>query len=37
MASIPHSQHPANASHQDRRVGERRRGFYAAMLRGEGT
>ena len=27
MASIP----------QDRRVGERRRGFYAAMLRGEGT
>jgi hypothetical protein len=37
MASIPHSQHPANASHQDRRVGERRRGFYSAMLRGEGT
>lgn len=37
MASIPHAQHSANATHQDRRVGERRRGFYAAMLRGEGT
>src|SRR5688500_13068794 len=34
MASVPHTQHPA---HHDRRNGERRRGFYAAMLRGEGT
>src|SRR5688500_5524703 len=33
MASVPHTQHPA---HHDRRNGERRRGFYAAMLRGEG-
>jgi hypothetical protein len=37
MASIPHGHHPANAARHDRRVGERRRGFYAAMLRGEGT
>ena len=37
MASIPHPQHPASAPHHDRRVGERRRGFYATMLRGEGT
>jgi hypothetical protein len=35
MASVPH--HPANAAQHDRRTGERRRGFYAAMLRGEGT
>src|SRR5512145_2814086 len=35
MASIPHPHHPATAP--DRRVGERRRGFYAAILRGEGT
>jgi hypothetical protein len=37
MASIPHPQHTATASGHDRRVGERRRGFYAAMLRGEGN
>ena len=37
MASIPHPHHPATASGHERRVGERRRGFYAAMLRGEGT
>jgi hypothetical protein len=37
MASIPHPQHPANASNHDRRVGERRRGVYAALLQGEGT
>ena len=37
MASISHPQHPSNAPHHDRRVGERRRGFYASMLRGEGT
>jgi hypothetical protein len=36
MASIPHEQHPANAPRHDRRVGERRSGFYAAMLRSEG-
>ena len=35
MASVPH--HPANTAQHDRRTGERRRGFYAAMLRGEGT
>src|SRR3712207_4867696 len=33
MASIPHSQHSANAPTHDRRMGERRRGFYAAMTR----
>jgi hypothetical protein len=37
MASIPHPQHTASTPHHDRRVGERRRGFYATMLRGEGT
>jgi hypothetical protein len=37
MASIPHPHHPATAAGHERRVGERRRGFYAAMLRGEGT
>jgi hypothetical protein len=38
MASIPHrSQHSANAPHHDRRIGERRSGFYATMLRGEGA
>jgi hypothetical protein len=35
MASVPH--HPANTAQHDRRTGERRRGFYAAMLRAEGT
>ena len=34
MASVPHTQYP---THQDRRNAERRHGFYAAMLRGEGT
>ena len=34
MASVPHTPH---AAPHDRRTGERRRGFYAAMLRGEGT
>ena len=38
MASITHSpQHSANGSHQDRRVGERRRGFYATMMGREGA
>ena len=37
MASIPHPQHTASTPHHDRRVGERRRGFYATLLRGEGT
>jgi hypothetical protein len=37
MASIAHSQHAAAGPQHDRRVGERRRGFYTAMLRGEGT
>lgn len=37
MASIPHPHPPATAPAHDRRVTERRRGFYAAMLRGEGT
>lgn len=36
MASIPHPHHPATAPGDDRRVGERRRGFYAAMLHTEG-
>jgi hypothetical protein len=36
MASISHPHHAATSPGQDRRVGERRRGFYAAMLRGEG-
>jgi hypothetical protein len=36
-SSIPHPQHAAAAPHHDRRVGERRRGIYAAMLRAEGT
>jgi hypothetical protein len=37
MASISHPHHSASTARHDRRVGERRRGFYAAMLRGEGT
>jgi hypothetical protein len=38
MASIPQSpQHSANAPHHERRHGERRSGFYATMLRGEGA
>jgi hypothetical protein len=36
MAFIPQSRHSAPVPHHDRRVGERRRGFYGAMLRGEG-
>ena len=37
MASIPHPQHSAASPRPERRAGERRSGFYAAMLRGEGT
>jgi hypothetical protein len=36
MASIPHSQHSANAPTHERRVGDRRRAFYAA-IRSEGA
>jgi hypothetical protein len=37
MASIPHPHQSRTAPEHDRRLGERRRGFYAAMLRGEGA
>ncbi|HEY9531712.1 MAG TPA: hypothetical protein VIQ55_09985 [Burkholderiales bacterium] len=37
MASIPHPQHSATSPHHERRTGERRHGFYAALLRGEGS
>jgi hypothetical protein len=37
MASIPHPRHATTALHHERRVGERRRGFYAAMFSGEGA
>ena len=37
MASIPHPQHSAASPRHERRTGERRSCFYAAMLRSEGT
>lgn len=37
MASIPHPQHPASAPSHERRLGERRRAFYGAMLRADGV
>ena len=36
MASIPHPQHPTTAISDERRVGERRRAVYDALLRREG-
>ena len=35
MASIPHPPHAANTASNERRLGERRRGFYGALLRAE--
>lgn len=37
MASIPHPQHHTTALRDERRVGERRRGFYTTLLRAEGS
>ena len=37
MASIPHPPHAANAPSNERRLGERRRAFYGAMLRSDGV